>query len=79
MGWCTIGLVVCAALGSAGWGVAIAFRRRARRYRAAFERAFAIARRVYHFTDDETDELTRLIGEPIEQGSAGEKRWSPLN
>jgi hypothetical protein len=43
-------------------------RRRASRYRAAFDRAFAIARRVYHFTDDEKDELTHLIGEPIEAG-----------
>lgn len=71
MGWCTIGFIVCAALGAAGWAVAISFHRRAMRYRTAFDRAFAIARRAYHFTADETDELTRLVGDPLEQRSGG--------
>jgi hypothetical protein len=39
------------------------------RYRAAFDRAFGIARRAYAFSGDETSELTRLIGEPIEPHS----------
>ena len=74
MGWCTSGIVVCAALAAVGWALAIWYRRRATRYREAFERAFAIARRVYHFSDDETDELTRLIGEPIGQWQTGRPR-----
>lgn len=67
MGWCTIWLLSGAALAVVGWALAFAYRRRAVRYRAAFDRAFAIAQRVYHFSDDETDELTRLIGDPLEQ------------
>jgi hypothetical protein len=74
MGWCTIGLFACAALAAVGWVLAVWFRRRAMRYRAAFDRAFAIARRVYQFTDDETDELTRIIGEPIERRQSGRTR-----
>jgi hypothetical protein len=67
MGWCTYWSVGCAVLGVVGWALAFLWRRRAIRYRSAFDRAFAIARRVYAFTDDETDELTRLLGEPIQQ------------
>jgi hypothetical protein len=54
-------------LGAVGWALAFSFRRRAIRYRAAFDRAFAVARRVYNFSEEERDELTRIIGEPIEQ------------
>jgi hypothetical protein len=66
MEWCTILLYACAVLGAIGWALVFSFRRRAIRYRAAFDRAFDIARRVYNFTDDERNDLTRLIGEPIE-------------
>ena len=61
MSWCSILLLILAALCLAGWALAFSLRRRALRYRAAFERAFEIARRVYHFTDDEANELTRLM------------------
>ena len=64
---CTIGLFTGAVLGVLGSALAYAYRRRAIRYRSAFERAFAIARRVYNFTDDERSELTQLIGEPLER------------
>jgi len=67
MAWCSILLFALAAVSIAGWALAFSLRRRALRYHAAFERAFEIARRVYDFTDGETDELTRLIGEPIER------------
>jgi hypothetical protein len=67
MGWCSILLFTLAALSLGGWALAFALRRRAVRYRAAFERAFEIARRVYQFSDDEANELTRIIGEPIER------------
>lgn len=67
MGWCTIWLVGCAVLGVVGWALAFTYRRRAFRYRAAFDRAFAIARRVYRFSDEETNELTAIIGEPVER------------
>ena len=66
MGCSAIWLVGCAVLGVVGWALAFFNHRRASRYRAAFDRAFAIARRVYDFTEDETTELTRLIGESIE-------------
>ena len=65
--WCSILLFILAALCLAGWARAFFLRRRAIRYRAAFDRAFEIARRVYHFTEDEANELTRIIGEPVEQ------------
>ncbi|HEY2376718.1 MAG TPA: hypothetical protein VGH98_12145 [Gemmatimonadaceae bacterium] len=74
MGWCAFGLVTVAVLGVVGWATAFRQRRRAIRYRAAFDRAFAVARRVYHFTDDERDELTRIIGEPIEHLPSGTDR-----
>ena len=74
MGWCTIWLFGCTVLGSVGWAVAFSFRRRALRYRAAFDRAFVIARRVYSFTDDERNELTRIMGEPIEPRRRGSNR-----
>jgi hypothetical protein len=67
MGPCTIWLIAGALLAIAGWGLAFSYRRRALRYRAAFERAFEIARRVYQFTEDESDELSRMIGEPVER------------
>jgi hypothetical protein len=67
-------LASCAALGAVGWALASSFRRRAIRYREAFDRAFAVARRVYNFTDGETDELTRLLGEPIERRRRGTHR-----
>jgi hypothetical protein len=66
MGSSAIWLLGCAVFGGVGWVLAFLNRRRAIRYRAAFDRAFAIARRVYNFTEDETTELTRLIGESIE-------------
>jgi len=74
MGWCTIGFLACAASAVVGWALAFSLHRRARRYRAAFDRAFEIARRVYHFSDDETDELTRLMGEPMPQRRTGRSR-----
>jgi len=40
------------------------------RYRAAFDRAFGIARRAYAFSGEETKELTRIIGEPLEPRSS---------
>jgi len=66
MGCSAIWLLGCVVLGAVGWALAFWNRRRAIRYRAAFDRAFAIACRVYNFTEDETTELTRLIGEPVE-------------
>jgi Flp pilus assembly protein TadB len=69
MGWHTLGLFVALGLGVVGWVLAFTYRRRAMRYRAAFDRAFAIARRAYNFSGDETNELTRLIGEPLEPRS----------
>jgi hypothetical protein len=69
MGWCTLGLIGVAGLAVAGWALALRYRQRAMRYRAAFDRAFGIARRAYAFSGDETSELTRLIGEPIEPHS----------
>lgn len=68
MGSCTVPVVGCALLAVVGAALTLFYRRRAIRYRAAFDRAFAIARRVYEFTDEETGELTRLIGEPVERG-----------
>ena len=65
MGSCTVPVVGCALLAVVGGALTFFYRRRAIRYRAAFDRAFAIARRVYDFTDEETGEFTRLIGEPI--------------
>jgi hypothetical protein len=68
MGCCIIWVsIVVLLLGGAGWAWAFFLRRRALRYRAAFDRAFAVARRVYNFTDDETSELTEILGEPIER------------
>lgn len=67
MGWCIVWLFSGAVLGAVGSALAYLYRRRAIRYRAAFERAFAVARRVYDFTDDERSELTRIIGEPLEE------------
>ena len=66
MGWCTLWILATGLLGVVGWALAFTFRRRAMRYRAAFDRAFAIARRAYDFSGDEKNELTRIIGEPIE-------------
>jgi hypothetical protein len=63
---CAFWLFGCAVLAAVGWALAFSWRQRAVRYRAAFDRAFEIARRVYHFTEEEHDELTQLIGEPIE-------------
>jgi hypothetical protein len=74
MGRCVFGLVTLAVLAAVGWAAAFWHRRRAIRYRAAFDRAFAVARRVYDFTDDEKDELSRIIGEPIEHGPSGTER-----
>ena len=68
MGSCAVPVVGCALLAVVGGALTLFYRRRAIRYRAAFDRAFAIARRVYEFTDEETGELTRLIGEPVERG-----------
>ena len=68
MEWCTFWSISCAVLGAVGWVLAFVARRRAIRYRAAFDRAFAVARRVYDFTEEERNELTRIIGEPIESG-----------
>lgn len=64
-------MVICAVLGAVGWVLAFLYRRRAIRYRAAFDRAFAIARRAYNFTADETGELNKIIGEPIERRPSG--------
>ena len=50
MGWCILLLVICAVFGVAGWATALIWLGRARRYREAFERAFALARRVYTFS-----------------------------
>jgi hypothetical protein len=74
MGWCTIWLFLLGVLGAVGWALAFSYRRRAMRYRAAFDRAFAVARRVYNFTDDERNELTRIIGEPIEPQESETRR-----
>lgn len=70
MEWCAFWLSGCAVLAVVGWALAFSYRRRAMRYRAAFDRAFAVARRVYNFTDEETSELTEIIGEPLERNSA---------
>ena len=67
MAWRTILLSACAVLAAVGWALAFSYRRRSIRYRNAFDRAFAVARRVYNFTDDERSELTRIMGEPIER------------
>jgi hypothetical protein len=67
IGSCAVPVIGCALLAVVGLALTLFYRRRAIRYRAAFERAFAIARRVYNFTDEETTELTRLLGEPIER------------
>ena len=66
MGWCTLWILGTGGLGVVGWALAVTYRRRAMRYRAAFDRAFAIARRAYHFSGEERNELTRIMGEPIE-------------
>lgn len=67
MGLCALPVMGCTLLAIVGWALTLFYRQRAIRYRAAFERAFAIARRVYNFTDEETIELTRLLGEPIDR------------
>jgi hypothetical protein len=67
MGLCAVPLMGCTLFAVAGWALALFYRQRAIRYRAAFERAFAIARRAYNFTEEETIELTRLLGEPIDR------------
>jgi hypothetical protein len=74
MGWCAIALSCCTVLGVVGWALAFSSRQRALRYRAAFDRAFAITRRVYDFSDDERSELTRIIGEPIEHETSAHQR-----
>jgi len=74
MGLCAIGVLSFAVLAIVGWGLALSYRRRAIRYRAAFDRVFGIARRAYDFSDDETSELRRMIGEPIEHLPSGTDR-----
>jgi hypothetical protein len=49
-----------------GWVSAFIYRRRAIRYSTAFDRAFEIARRVYDFSEDESNELSRILGQRIE-------------
>ena len=71
MGWSAIGVFSFAVLAVVGWGLAFSYRRRAIRYRAAFDRVFGIARRAYNFTDDETSELREMIGEPLERLPSG--------
>jgi hypothetical protein len=66
MGWCTFFLVICVIFGLAGWATAYIWLARARRYREAFERAFALARRVYTVSDSEKAQFARIIGRPIE-------------
>ena len=66
MGWCTLCILGTGGLGTVGWALAFTFRRRATRYRAAFDRAFAIAGRAYNFSGDEKKDLTRILREPIE-------------
>jgi len=66
MGWCIFLLVICAVFGVAGWATALIWLGRARRYREAFERAFALAGHVYTFSDSEKAQFARIIGEPVE-------------
>ncbi|MFL5615306.1 MAG: hypothetical protein ACJ796_16685 [Gemmatimonadaceae bacterium] len=66
MGLCAVALMGCTLLAVVGWALTLFYRQRAIRYRAAFDRAFAIARRAYNFTEEETIELTKLFGEPID-------------
>jgi len=67
MAWGFLLLVLWIVFGLAGWATAFIWLGRARRYREAFDRAFAVARRVYSFSDSEKAEFARIIGESIEK------------
>lgn len=58
MGGCTLWLTGAAGLAVVGWALAFIYRRRALRYRAAFDRAFGLAARAHNFTSDEKTDLT---------------------
>jgi len=67
MGSCAVPVMGFGLMAVVGWALTFFYRQRAIRYRSAFDRAFAIARRVYNFTDEETIELTRLVGGQIDR------------
>lgn len=61
--WCILWAVGAAA----GWVAALVWRGRAKRYQAAFDRAFVVARRAYSFTDAEAQDFARVFGRSIDK------------
>lgn len=62
MAFCIVWSAACGLAAVACGVAAFWWRGQARRYRDAFDRAFAIARRAYDFTDSERQDIARIIG-----------------
>jgi len=59
---CIVWSAACGAAAVACGTAAFWWRGEAKRYRDAFDRAFAVARRAYDFTDSERQDIARIIG-----------------
>jgi hypothetical protein len=59
---CIILSAVCGVAAVACGAAAFWWRGQAKRYREAFDRAFAVARRAYDFTDSEKQDIARIVG-----------------
>ena len=59
---CLVWSAACGVAAVACGGAALWWRGEAKRYRDAFDRAFAVARRAYDFTDSERQDIARIVG-----------------
>jgi hypothetical protein len=59
---CIVWSAACGLAAVACGAAALWWRGQAKRYSDAFDRAFAVARRAYDFTDSERQDIARIIG-----------------